>query len=455
MISLLEMCPNRSSSFSTARVNRVPAFINYFKRFLHDIAAVTPYESLLATLAQCGDVGMISERYVDLIQKLCLEFPFSLSMYTSLFVTVFKIQHQESTDSGILEQLPFEECAYFMWMKAKYTKGIATPAAVNSFAEEVFTDPYIFGSQDHFSDDALYLQKMVQSALKHVNKLSEVEATSTLSASNLYKWESEEATKTEAKNLKSPISVLLKGREALQQVSDISKPHLDQEMASIARCNSYEEAMKVLHKTRGIHFDFCIRVLCDFMCQHVRIPFTEANPMTNWKCLCHQLAPYSDILKNDSQFWASMLKRCQRATSRGSQVAERTYNDKLKFLVNNIDPKSTALAAPTFSQYSMYTLEKKLKELCSNRKIKKETSIDQIAHAWRSYFQDCPMLKVAASHRTLIGRWIKWSLLIHELRTTLENHVVIAITGLVNSGKTQLIKSLFGFQVGILYTISS
>lgn len=449
MISLLERCPKRlnCSKTPTVQLGETPSsYLGYFKQLLYTIAAVVPYESILCTVARCHDVSTICERYVHIIQELDIDFPFSLMMYASLFVAVFKIQHHTSIFS---DEQAFEDCAQFMWLKAKYTKDVSSKVAVDSFSDEVFTDTFVFGSPEHFCDDALYLRKLVQKSLIKVNSLSEVEATSNLSAADLYRLKDEGAspgTKHKSKGLKSPISVLLKGRDALEQANDISKPHLYEEIVS--KYGSYEETMQVLHKARGVHFDFCIRVLCDFMYQHVQVPFTETNPMTNWKCFCHQIAPYSDILKNDSEFWSSLIMRCQRAISKGSQVAEGSYSDKLKFLVTNIDPESNSHTAPSSS---LYSLEKKLKEVCSDRKIEKEISVDRMVHEWQSFFQNCPMADVARSHRSLICRWIKWSLLIHELRVTLENQVTIAVTGLVNSGKTQLIQSLFGFQVKLCF----
>ena len=97
----------------------------------------------------------------------------------------------------------------------------------------------------------------------------------------------------------------------------------------------------------------------------------------------------------------------------------------------------------------MYTLEKNLKELCLKRQITKETSVERMVCAWKSLFEHCPMVNVASSHHALICRWIKWSLMIHELRLVLEKHITIAIPGLVNSGKTQLIRSLFGLDVSL------
>lgn len=454
MMSLLERCPHRSSSpqgSQPAHLSQSTPFFNSFKKFLHDIAEVVPYESILCTIAQCHDKKVV-ERDLRILMKLGFEFPFSLSMYASSFVTVFKIQHETSVEASFLKQQPLEDCAYFMWSKAKYTKGISTKPAVDSFSAEVFTDPYMFGSQDLLSDDSLYLQKLVQASLRHVNSLSEVEAVSNKSATDLYRLSgaapvASSVPKQESKCLKSPIVVLIEGREALHRNSDNSALRLYEEMTS--RPQSYEETMKVLKSARRVHFDFCIRVLCGFMHQHVQVPFTEVNPMTFWKHLRYQIAPYSDILKDNSEFWASLLKRCQRAIAKGSQVAERTYNSKLKFLITKIVPEADSEAHPTATstEYLTYMLEKKLKEICSERKIGKQISIDRMVHEWQKIFTGCPMANIASSHRSLISRWIKWSLMVHELRLMLENHITIAITGLVNSGKTQLIRSLFGFDV--------
>ena len=455
-MSLLERRPHRSSSPDSqpaAHLIQSTPFFNSFKKFLRDILEVVPYESVLCTIAQCHDKKIV-ERDLRILKKLGFEFPFSLSMYASSFVTIFKIQHETSVEASFLKQQPLEDCAYFMWSKAKYTKGISTKPAVDSFSAEVFTDSYMFGSQDILSDDSIYLQKMVQGSLRSVNSLSEVEAVSNKPATDLYKAGGAapiagSVPDQDSKCLKSPIIILISGREALHRNSDNSAVRLFEEMTS--QPQSYDETMKVLKNARRVHFDFCIRVLCGFMHQHVRVPFTEVNPMTFWKHLRYQIAPYSDILKNDSEFWASLLKRCQRAITKGSQVVERTYNSKLKFLITNIIPEADSESHPTATstEYSTYMLEKKLKAICSERNIGEQTSVSRMVLEWQKLFKGCPMANIASSHRSLISRWIKWSLTVHRLRLLLENHITIAITGLVNSGKTQLIRSLFGFDVRI------
>ena len=290
------------------------------------------------------------------------------------------------------------------------------------------------------------------SSSQEVKKLSDVEAIAgTMSAADIYKVrgdkEGKEAT-PEVTSVKSPISVLIEGRAVLQKASDGTTTALPSNESEGTKIGSYSRTMSIIRSARGIHFDFCIRVLCDFMYQYVRVPLTEVNPMNRWNHLRHQVAPYSDIFKSDYEFWESMLKRCQRAIAKDSRVIEHEYHEKLKFLVTSIEPDCDAHITHSSSKYSMYILEKKLQELCTLRKVTKDMSIDQMVRGWQLIFSSCPLATVASSHRNLIGRWIKWSLMLHELRTKLENHITIAIAGLVNSGKTKLVGNLFGFEVG-------
>lgn len=450
MMSLLEKNADRFNKSNQMQLSDLPPFVTYFKQFLLDMLSIVPYESILCAVAHCHN-KRTADLCARMIKKLNIQFPFSLTTYASSFVAAFKIQHRKAVEGSMAEffdQLPFEDCAYFIWLKAKYLKGTSSKTAVGSFSDEIFTDPYIFVSLDLLDDETLYLRKLVQQSLERINTLSEVRAVSSKSATDLYGWSSagSSSSKQGSRTLKSPISVLIEGREVLHPKKDSSTPH-----KSDSRPRTYNETMKVLDNARGGQIDLCTGVLCGFMYQHVRVPFIEFNPMTFWKSLRHRIAPYSDVFKNDSEFWTSILKRCQRAIAKGSQVAEHTYDAKLKFLVNNIDPETKGHTTPTASEYSMYTFEKKLKELCLERGITKDKPIDRIVHAWNVHFEreNCPIAKVASTHRSLISRWMKWSLMIHELRLTLEKHITIAIPGLVNSGKTQLIRSLFGLDVSV------
>ena len=446
MTSLLERCrpchsTNSDSHPIHAGSGESSPFFKYFKQFLRQIAVIVPYESMLCAIAQCRNKQQ-AESHMHILRQLGAEFPFSLTMYVSLFNIIFKLQHEKTIKDSLFDQLPFEVCAYFTWLSAryKYAKVMLPKVAVNLFSEEVFTDRYMFGFLDSFCDDSIYLRKMVQDSLKQVNSLSEVEAVSNKSAMDLYTSNYTQPmgisdSKQRSRNLKPPIKVILEAREALNQNNSGS---------ALQETNLYERTLKVLHNARYVQIELCIDILCSFIYQHVQVPFTEVNPMNMWKRILHLIGPYSDVFKDDPEYWTSMQKRCQRAISKGSEVTERTYRDKLVFLLTNIDLEAKAQTTSTISEY---TLENKLKELCSTRGIDAGTSVEQMVLDWQMHFKDCHMASVVPSHHSLISRWIKWSLMIHELRLTLENHITIIIPGLVNSGKTQLIRSLFGFNV--------
>ena len=54
---------------------------------------------------------------------------------------------------------------------------------------------------------------------------------------------------------------------------------------------------------------------------------------------------------------------------------------------------------------------------------------------------------VALSHRPLIARWLKWALMVHKLREELAKYTAVGVAGLVNSGKSILVNTVFGIKV--------
>ena len=218
MTSLLERCRPCPASVSSdnqpihARPSESSPFFNSFKRLLHQFATTAPFESILCAIAQCPDKQK-AESYIHILKQLGVEFPFSLTMYVSLFNIIFKIQHRETITESLFAQLPFEVCAYFTWLTAKYryTSGMLPKAAVDSFSKEVFTDRFMFVFLDSFCSDSQYLRKMVQDSLKQVSNLAEVEAVSSKPAADLYNLNNyahpaeTSAFKQGQKSLKSPL----------------------------------------------------------------------------------------------------------------------------------------------------------------------------------------------------------------------------------------------------------
>jgi len=99
------------------------------------------------------------------------------------------------------------------------------------------------------------------------------------------------------------------------------------------------------------------------------------------------------------------------------------------------------------SHYISYSLERQLIELCKKLNIGRSTPLDTLIKDWDSIFKDDVLSLVMPSYRSLIARWLKWALMVHHLREELAKYTSIGVIGLVNSGKSLLVSSLFGIQV--------
>ncbi len=119
------------------------------------------------------------------------------------------------------------------------------------------------------------------------------------------------------------------------------------------------------------------------------------------------------------------------------------YAAKLQFIVQGAKKTVTCN-----SQYISYSLERQLADLCSERKITEEISLEKLLSLWEQLFEKNILSLVAKSHRPLIARWLKWALMVHNLCEELAKYTAVGVVGLVNSGKSRLITTLFGIQVG-------
>ena len=477
-MALLEKQQVRLDGSSVGHGELSPLFSS-IKRFLHQIATVVPYESILCAIAYSGHKETV-EHCISLIKTLNVEFPFSLTMYASVIVALTRMHGNNNFEQPKEVRCPFEDYAYYLWlvtklMSTKMNNLIEAPMQMQqnqqsdgndsvtdfstSFSQQISfqlfsANPLLNIDESSEKEHLVYMQKMAQNSLKQHN-ISQATALSDKSAVELYKFQHND--------LKSPIKALVEGRERLHQLSS----SIGQRSLS---SNANQAMIKVLKGARGAQFDLCVAVTCGFMYQHVRVPFTEENPVTLWKSIRLSLGTIWDSLissKSPPAAMQSMTDRCKKVISKGTDVADQMYDGKLRFLVSHIDPVAAADTPTPSSDYSVYTLEHKLKELCSERRITKDTNIDDIVSTWRSHFEHSDLklserkrkrkrqrtyhlLDVAKSHRTLIARWIKWSLMVNDLRAQLEKYTTIAVAGLVNSGKTQLMRNLFGLDVSFI-----
>ena len=134
--------------------------------------------------------------------------------------------------------------------------------------------------------------------------------------------------------------------------------------------------------------------------------------------------------------------------TRGSQflrpesLADKQYAGKVHFLV-----QAMQRSVSYNSQHISYSLERQLVNLCQDRNITDSIPLNEVIQHWDKIFEKDILSLVAKSHRPLVARWLYWSLMVHDLREELAKYTAVGVVGLVNSGKSGLVSSLFSVQV--------
>ena len=195
----------------------------------------------------------------------------------------------------------------------------------------------------------------------------------------------------------------------------------------------------------------CASLLGAFMEQQIRIPLindslketaevlSDAAPVAVgvWALFSQNLRSLQEMLfaSNHSALVIEIKEYIESVSEQTSDYENKMYAGKLQFLLQGI--KETVTAS---SQYISYSLEH---HLFKNIKFDKNLSLKQLITQWDKLFENDALSLIGRSHRSLVARWLKWTLLIHNLREALAEYTCIGVTGLVNSGKSLLVKELF------------
>ena len=262
------------------------------------------------------------------------------------------------------------------------------------------------------------------------------------------------STRKQGSHFKSPLQVLRNAMEHLEihtkgEAQPAKLPYSPKEKMH------NEEMLKLLDEIYNSDVAICASLLGAFMEHQIRIPLLKSekdtaetlSSMPNkvavgvWALFSHSLADLQQMLSS-SENNALIIEIKDYIKGISEQLPEnedRMYAGKLQFILQGM--KKTVTSS---SQYISYSLEH---QLCSNLKFKKTTSLQKLISQWDKIFENDALSLVAKSHRTLVARWLKWAILIHDLREVLAQYTCIGVTGLVNSGKSQLVKKLFDIEV--------
>ena len=259
-----------------------------------------------------------------------------------------------------------------------------------------------------------------------------------------------------AVTLQSPLEVLRSAREKIASFLKDSQEDIDSSAQSTQSSN--EQMLALVREIKEDNLRICAALLGAFMEQQIRIPLINTEVDTA-SLLSEKSSPVA--MGVWALFSVSYKELVAKLTSlKGSPLfveiagyisgvlsdkfkkppkKTNNYNGKLQFLLQGI--KKTVSCS---GQYISYSLEH---QLCQNLKFEKSTSVKTLISDWDKIFKEDALSLVAKSHRPLIARWLKWAVLIHDLREALAKYTCIGVIGLVNSGKSQLVSKLFGVEV--------
>lgn len=261
--------------------------------------------------------------------------------------------------------------------------------------------------------------------------------------------------------LKSPLDILIDGRKRLatlaisQFQAEATSPT---EMQSTDLLN--QKMLEAVNNIRNNDLATCTALLGGFMeLQEVNIPLVKswkANSSTALKLSAAATVGVWALFSLNYSDIHSILSKCQGdqllvkihdyiKTVLGSQSVapdDAPYTAKLQFMVQGMTKSVTCN-----SQYITYSFERQLVDLCKKREIDTSFSPDGLTTRWSKLFKKTTFSLIALSHRPLIARWLKWALMVHNLREELAKYTAVGVAGLVNSGKSVLVNTLFGISV--------
>ena len=210
-------------------------------------------------------------------------------------------------------------------------------------------------------------------------------------------------------------------------------------------------------------FDTVTSIIVAFMREHVRVSLAD-NVVSLWKLskLYVQLLPpfvkfsvhFIKLIRDEDQVhddrlyvedlkgWDQLTDCLQKNLYKNSTFAVDSYVSRLQFLATGVGN-----AFCLSEQCKEYFLEAQLMHNCQQLTITTSTSTETIVSKWDKLFKRTALFSIAKSFRPLIARWIRWSLMIHNLRHELAKFTAVGVVGLVNSGKSQLVNKLFQIKV--------
>ena len=266
---------------------------------------------------------------------------------------------------------------------------------------------------------------------------------------------------TRSNNVLEPLPVIL--LKARQKLASLCFQHKASDKnigtTSLGNCKMLETVNKIIED----NLNPCVTMLGGFMEQQIRIPLVNNSKDTAkafatadtsgavgvWALFALEKADIVNIL--DTRRTQSLVLQItdfihgvlNADAARCLDIDKlSSYDGKLQFLLQGMSETVTCS-----SHYISYSLERELVRLCDQLEITTSTNVDEVITTWDEKFNQTALALVPISHRPLLARWLIWALNIYRLREGLAKYTTVGVIGLVNSGKSTLVKKLFQKEV--------
>ena len=261
--------------------------------------------------------------------------------------------------------------------------------------------------------------------------------------------------------LNSPLDTLVYGRKKLGDLRVVTASHQASKLPSpeqvVDRQKGNQLMLQCVNDIRKREVATCATLLGAFM-EHEDILIglsKSSKDQVSLKLSASASVGVWALFSLDYSQVKSILAQCKgeqvlvkigdyiKATLGSEDVPDDSqYAAKLQFVAQGIIKTVTCN-----SQYVSYSLEQQLADMCKQFNIIATVSVDNLLLRWNRLFKDNVLSLVCYRYRPVIARWLKWALMIHELREALAKYTAIGVVGLVNSGKSKLVNTIFGIKV--------
>ena len=455
------------------------------RNFLEQAVSVVPAESILFAIARANDIN-ISLQCCTHLKKSSIILPPSLLASdgyraASNTIAIHALERElKFVDEEALMQHTIGEKELRKQFKEYKRRGSLNPMEqkVNrkAFNKHLYRHYFINGydeksAQQSFQklgvepgecDLLVFLEQSYRHHIYNHISMSALDAISSVNLSSVYMIQSESDA---AICLKPPLNILVEGRKRLSWLSKqtLLGPMPETSSDSPIRLSQLynSKMLQIVNDFRSKEVRVSCLLLGAFMEEQVKVPLMKTSFDTAkalnvaltaaavgvWAIFSLALGdlqavidsiPSRSLLVEVTDYIKGMFKSA-------GKIADPNYAGKLQFMVQGM--KETVSCN---SHYVSYSLERQLLELCKKLNIDESTPLDTLVGDWDRIFKDDILSMVMLTHRSLIARWLKWALMVHHLREELAHYTAVGVVGLVNSGKSLLVSTLFDIDVSIM-----